>query len=59
VIQELKKRSPKCFLCKWIVENLEQSGKLTGYPVDHSGAPVFPRAGMIAHIRLEGFLLPT
>ena len=59
VIQELKKRAPKCFLCKWIVENLEQSGKLTGYPLDHGGVPVFPRSGMLAHMKIEGFLLPT
>ena len=59
VISELQKRAAKCFLCKWILENLEESGKLTGYPLAHDGVPVFPRVGMLEHLRLEGFLLPA
>jgi hypothetical protein len=64
ILLELKRRSPNadgigCFLCKWIAEDIEKNGAMTGYPIDHLGGPVFPRQGKVAHLRLEGFLLPT
>ena len=45
---------PGCFLCKWILEDLEKNGALTGYPIDFNGGGVFPRAGKILHLQLEG-----
>lgn len=45
--------APTCFLCRWILEDVKQNGKLTGYPTDHSGAPQFPASGKLRHIELE------
>lgn len=64
IISELKRKVPNqdgvgCFLCKWIVEDLARGGPLTGWPFDSNGGAIFPRAGKIDHIRLEGFLIPT
>lgn len=64
IVSELRKKAPNekgigCFLCKWIVEDLDRGGPLTGWPIDFNGSAIFPRAGKLEHIRLEGFLLPT
>ena len=61
---EIRKRVPDaagigCFLCKWILEDLTVSPKLTGYPLDSNGAAIFPRAGKIDHLKLEGLYLPS
>jgi hypothetical protein len=64
ILSEIRKRIPDakgvgCVLCKLIYEDLEQNPKLTGYPNDANGAPIFPRAGKIEHLKLEGLYLPT
>jgi hypothetical protein len=47
-----------CFLCKWILEDLEKNGTLTkGYPeICADGKPLFPIEGKVEHLVLEGFL---
>lgn len=58
--EELRKRVPKdgdsfgCFLCKWILLDLEANKKLKGWNLDLFGKPIFPREGEIAHLKLEG-----
>jgi hypothetical protein len=42
-----------CFLCGLILEDLGKNKKLTGYPLDSTGGGTFPRAGKVAHIKLE------
>lgn len=37
---------PGCFLCKWIYEDVEKNGKLTGQRE-------FPEAGKYQHLKLE------
>lgn len=47
--------SPGCFLCKWILLDLEaHGGKLKGWDLDLFGKPVFSKGGEIAHLKLEG-----
>jgi hypothetical protein len=50
-------QSEKCFLCKWIAEDLRKNGKLTGYPEDGMGAGTFPATGKEKHIAIERALL--
>lgn len=47
-----------CFLCKWILEDLEKNGTLTkGYPeTSIDGKPLFPIEGKAEHLALEGFV---
>lgn len=47
-----------CFLCKWILGDLEKNGTLTnGYPeVCADGKPLFPLEGKLKHLALEGFV---
>jgi hypothetical protein len=40
---------PGCFLCKWIYEDLEKNGNLTGQRD-------FPEAGKVRHLQLEGMI---
>lgn len=42
-----------CFLCRYIVEDLQQNGKLTGHPKDWAGSGLFPVEGKLVHILLE------
>ena len=42
-----------CFLCRWILGDIAENGKLTGYPFDHSGGAQFPVPGKLKHIELE------
>lgn len=57
--EALRKRAPKdddspgCFLCKWILLDLEANKKLKGWNLDSFGKPIFPREGEIAHLKLE------
>jgi len=41
--------------CKWILEDLVQNGKLTGWPFDFNGQSDFPVKGKVIHLKLEGF----
>ena len=43
----------KCFMCRWILTDLVEHGKLTGYPLDSMGAGTFPIQGKIRHLELE------
>jgi len=54
---ELAKRRDKCFLCKWILEDLTENGRLTGQPYDAIGQAGFPVGAKLNHMRLEGILL--
>lgn len=62
----LRNRSPKtpdgpgCAPCKWILEDLEENGKLTGYPLDGLGGATYPVDGKLRHIAIEsGFQIPA
>lgn len=46
--------SPGCFLCKWILLDLEANGKLKGWNLDMFGKPIFTKEGEVAHLKLEG-----
>lgn len=49
---------PGCFLCGWILGDLEKNGTLTkGYPeICTDGKPQFPIEGKLAHLVVEGFM---
>jgi hypothetical protein len=58
----LRARSEKlpetgCFMCRWILEDLERHGRLTDeWPTkNHDGSPLFPASGKLIHLKLEGF----
>jgi|SoiMethySBSTD1v2_1073268.scaffolds.fasta_scaffold5273654_2 hypothetical protein len=57
---EVRKRVPKdedspgCFMCKWIMLDLEANGKLKGWNLDQFGKPIFSREGELAHLKIEG-----
>ena len=46
-------RKDRCFLCKWISEDLAAHGKLTDYPKDFNGHGIFPIEGKERHLALE------
>jgi len=53
---ELAARKEKCFLCKWILEDLEKNQVLTKYPTSAlDGGSQFPVEGKVKHLVLEGF----
>ena len=60
VKEQLRKRVPQgedlpgCFLCKWILLDLEMHGKLMGWNLDMFNKPIFPREGEFAHLKIEG-----
>jgi hypothetical protein len=46
--------SPGCVPnCKWILDDLERNGKLTGYPLDSVGLPIYPIDSKLLHLHLE------
>lgn len=59
----LKRRIPDregrgCFLCKWILEDLEKNGRLTETEKDNIGWPTsFPPEAKRKHLELEGIPL--
>lgn len=58
IIDKLRMRIPDkagvgCFLCRMIVEDFDQSGKLTDAPYDLNGKGTFPFSGKRDHIRIE------
>lgn len=53
VVEIAKQRHATCFLCRYIVEDLEQNKKFTGYPKDWGGAALFPVEGKLKHLLLE------
>jgi hypothetical protein len=57
--EELQKRVPDandvgCFMCRLILEDLKEDGRLTGAILDLHRQPVFTRSGQFAHLKLEG-----
>jgi hypothetical protein len=46
---------PGCFLCKWIHEDLEKNGNLTGHPKGNEGGQ-FPERAKMNHLKLEGMI---
>lgn len=52
----LAARSEGCFLCGWILADLEANGRLSGWNLDWGGAPEFPREGEVRHLWIEGLL---
>ena len=57
VLEVTRKRSDVCFLCKFISEDLDKNGKLTGYPLSWGGDATFPVDGKMKHLKLEGIVL--
>lgn len=56
---ELAARTEKCFLCKWILEDLEKNQALTKYPTAAAdGSSQFPVDGKVKHLFLEGLWTP-
>jgi len=50
------RRTPVCFLCKWISEDVEATGRLTdglARPSDTGGHPLFPASSKVAHLLVE------
>lgn len=43
----------KCFLCRWIAEDIKLHKKLTGWPLDYLGNGIFPKEGKEKHIDVE------
>lgn len=39
--------------CKWILDDLEANGKLTGYPKDYNGVSDYPVSAKILHLYAE------
>jgi hypothetical protein len=39
--------------CKWILEDLEKNGRLTGYPSNAMGGGTYPVEGKILHLAVE------
>jgi len=58
-IEALRKASTTCFLCKWIVEDLEKHQKLTDWPpnVNIPEKAIFPVKAKEEHLKLEKFPL--
>lgn len=51
---ELASRTAGCFLCGWILRDLNDHGKLTGWPYDYNDKSNFPVESKLAHLGLEG-----
>lgn len=56
LLTALEALAPRCFLCRWILEDVKKNGKLTGYPMDYNDQPEFPVTGKICHLELEGLI---
>lgn len=50
---DLGRRVHGCFLCKWILQDLTDHGKLTGWPYDYNDKPNFPPESKLAHLEVE------
>ena len=53
IVHIARKHQACCFMCRWIVEDFEKNGKLTGHPNDFMDAGTFPRSGKESHAKLE------
>lgn len=52
-LEVVKGRQEKCFMCRYIVEDIEQRGKLTGHPLDSFEKGTFPADAKLVHVLLE------
>lgn len=43
----------KCFLCGWILKDLDDHGKLTGWPYDYNEKSNFPPESKLLHLQVE------
>lgn len=50
-----------CFLCRWVLEDLDAHGKLTDGNDQHSeaGKGMFPKKAKLAHLKLEKIDVPA
>jgi len=55
-MKALPARITKCFLCKWILQDLVQHGNLTGHPKTEFAGVIFPEKAKLRHLQLEGIL---
>ncbi len=53
VFLETMKQKVSCFMCRYIVEDIEQRGKLTGFPLDSFDKGTFPVDAKLTHVLLE------
>lgn len=53
-VEALAVRRAKCFLCKWILEDMLENGWPTWNPKDLNGQSIFPLEGKKRHVELEG-----
>ncbi len=59
ILDRLTDRIGKCFLCKWIVEDLKANQKFTNYPGSAiDGNISFPLEGKVRHLMLEEVWVP-
>jgi hypothetical protein len=49
----IRTKEPTCFLCSYIRRDLEQNGKLTGWPLDFFNKADFPIDAKLIHVILE------
>jgi len=54
----LETQRNKCMLCKMILEDHAQHGKLTGYPKEIDGRGQFPVEAKIRHVQIEKLHAP-
>jgi hypothetical protein len=52
-IRAIVAQTGECPPCKFIKEDLDLHGKLTGYPFDAAGAERYPVEGKMKHLDLE------
>ena len=55
-MKALPGRVGKCFLCKWILQDLVKNGTLTGHPKYELVPDLFPTEAKMTHLRLEKIL---
>lgn len=55
-LRALPARVEKCFLCKWILQDLLQNGNLTRHPKYELVPDLFPEKAKVAHLKLENIL---
>jgi hypothetical protein len=59
ILDRLTDRIGKCFLCKWLVEDLQANQKFTNYPgAAIDGSVSFPLEGKVLHLMVEGVWVP-
>lgn len=56
-MKALPARVEKCFLCKWILQDLLKNGNLTRHPKHELVPDLFPEKAKVAHLKLEKILL--